>query len=244
MSGPASRFLIVNADDLGRSPGVNRGITTAHEQGIVTSASLMVRWPAAREAGAYGREHPDLSIGLHVDLGEWVFRVDRWSIVYLVDPMVDESAVEDEVARQLAAFREMVGRDPTHLDSHQHVHLRDPVRSVLLGMAAELGVPLRHLTPGVQYCGDFYGQTPKGDPMPEAITVDRLLSIIEDLPTGVTELGCHPGQADDLKASYRTERAHEVEVLCDPRVRAPFADGNIELGSFHNLDDRWVTSSG
>lgn len=51
-----SRFLIVNADDFGQSPGVNRGIIEAHEHGIVTSASLMVRWPAATEAAAYGRQ--------------------------------------------------------------------------------------------------------------------------------------------------------------------------------------------
>ena len=40
------RCLIVNADDFGQSTGVNQGIITAYEQGIVTSASLLVRWPA------------------------------------------------------------------------------------------------------------------------------------------------------------------------------------------------------
>ena len=61
---PALRRLIVNADDFGQSPGVNRGIIEAHQHGIVTSASLMVSWPAAAEAAAYGRaannakEHP------------------------------------------------------------------------------------------------------------------------------------------------------------------------------------------
>ena len=52
-----SRRLIVNADDFGRTDGVNRGIITAHERGIVTAATLMVRWPAAVRAGAYAR-HP------------------------------------------------------------------------------------------------------------------------------------------------------------------------------------------
>ena len=42
-----SRAVIVNADDFGQSAGINRGIVEAHERGIVTSASLMVRWPAA-----------------------------------------------------------------------------------------------------------------------------------------------------------------------------------------------------
>ena len=53
-----TRALIVNADDLGRSSGINRGIGIAHERGIVTSASLMVRLPAAREAAAYARGLP------------------------------------------------------------------------------------------------------------------------------------------------------------------------------------------
>ncbi len=67
------RGLIVNADDYGRSSGINRGVIKAHESGIVTSASLMVRWPAAVEAAEYCRDRPDLSLGLHVDLAEWVY---------------------------------------------------------------------------------------------------------------------------------------------------------------------------
>jgi predicted glycoside hydrolase/deacetylase ChbG (UPF0249 family) len=51
MAGP--RLLVVNADDFGRSRGVNAGVIAAHERGIVTSASLMVRWPAARGAADY-----------------------------------------------------------------------------------------------------------------------------------------------------------------------------------------------
>jgi predicted glycoside hydrolase/deacetylase ChbG (UPF0249 family) len=50
-----NRYLIVNADDFGQSHGVNRGVIEAFENGIVTSASLMVRWPAAVEAAAYAR---------------------------------------------------------------------------------------------------------------------------------------------------------------------------------------------
>ena len=50
----AQRYLIVNADDFGQSPGINRGVIEAHENGIVTSASLMVRWPAAAEPGTRG----------------------------------------------------------------------------------------------------------------------------------------------------------------------------------------------
>ena len=65
-----TRTLIVNADDFGRSAEINAGIVQAHRDGIVTSASLMVRWPAAVGAAAYARERPDLALGLHFDLGE------------------------------------------------------------------------------------------------------------------------------------------------------------------------------
>ena len=211
---------------------MNRGIIEAHEGGIVTSASLMVLWPAAAEAAAYAGEHPDLALGLHLDLGEWVYREGQWLPAYEVVPADDSPAVTEEAARQLAAFRRLVGRDPTHLDSHQHVHLREPVCSVLSEVAGELAVPLRHYDPRIRYCGDFYGQTGKGQPLPEGISADALIEILAALPSGVTELACHPGLDDGLQSTYRSERAVEVGVLCDPRVRATVAAKDIELCSF------------
>jgi predicted glycoside hydrolase/deacetylase ChbG (UPF0249 family) len=59
-----------------------------------------------------------------------------------------------------------------------------------------------------------------------------LIEILAALPPGVTELACHPGLDDGLQSTYRSERAVEVRVLCDPRVRATVATRNIELCSF------------
>ena len=226
-----SRTLIVNADDFGQSAGINRGVARAHEQGILTSASLMVRFPAAAAAAAYAHEHPALSIGLHLDLGEWSYRDDAWRPIYEL-PARTTNEVAAEVERQLGAFRELVGADPTHLDSHQHVHREDPLRTVALELAGRLGVPLRSFTTRVLYDGFFYGQTSSGDPFPEAITVEGLLSILAGLEPGVTELGCHPGLGADLESSYLHEREREVETLCDPRVRAAVDAEGIELRSF------------
>jgi len=231
----AQRYLIVNADDFGQSHGVNRGIIEAHERGIVTSASLMVRWPAAREAASYSRQHPSLSLGLHVDFSEWAYRNGHWVSLYEVVSMQDTAAVTDEVSRQLAMFRRLVGREPTHIDSHQHVHLWEPLRTVLTEVTRELTVPLRHCGTEVRYCGDFYGQTADGMPFPDAISVNGLLKILETLPPGFTELGCHPGAENDLDTMYSSERAEEVKVLCDPRVRVSLAVMRIELRSFRNI---------
>src|SRR5437763_9883092 len=124
---PTRRYLIVTADDFGQSAGVNAGVFEAHERGIVTSASLMVRWPASGAAAAYARGHPRLSVGLHVDLAEHSYVDGEWQARYEVVATDDASAVQEEVERQLARFRDLVGRHPTHLDPDQPVHRADPV---------------------------------------------------------------------------------------------------------------------
>ena len=226
------RHLIVNADDFGQSDGVNRGVVAAHEHGVVTSASLMVRWPAAADAGAYARAHPELSVGLHLDLCEWTRRGETWLALYEVVSLDDRDALAAEARRQLALFRSLVGRDPTHLDSHQHVHRREPVRSVVTAMARQLSVPLRGYDHRVRYSGAFYGQGPSGESSPDAIRPEGLIKTLLATPVGVTELGCHPGHGNDVDSMYGPERAVEVETLCDPRVKDILTAERIELCSF------------
>ncbi len=231
----ATRYLIVNADDFGLSTGVNRGIVRAHEEGIVTSTSLMVRWPAAAEASEYAARCPQLSFGLHLDLAEWVYRDDQWVLRYEVVPADDEKAIAAEVSRQLESFRRLLGKNPTHIDSHQHTHRNEPVLSVVRRVAVELAVPLRNFTPQIQYCGDFYGQTGEGDPYPEGISLEGLLATLRGLPPGATEMGCHPGEDEHLDSVYRDERLREVSVLCDRQVREALASNRIQLCSFAEL---------
>jgi chitin disaccharide deacetylase len=231
----STRYLIVNADDFGQSYGINHGIIKAHRGGIVTSASLMVRWLAASEAATYALDHPSLSLGLHVDLGEKIFRAGVWEPVYTVVPLQNSTAIGDEIARQLGMFRQLMGRDPSHLDSHQHVHLREPVRTLLVEVARQLNIPLRHCNPVVSYRGGFYGQTADGTPLPDVISLDGLMRILETLPTGCTELGCHPADECDMNTMYRHERVEELKVLCDARVHTAIKTMGIELCSFANF---------
>lgn len=233
---PGERVLIVNADDFGLSHGVNAGVIKAHERGIVTSASMMVRWAAAAEAAAYARASRRLSLGLHVDLGESTVRDGEWVPLYEVVPVDDAGAVTAEVHRQLRLFRDLVGCDPTHLDSHQHAHRSEAAAAAVFGeLAQELGVPVRDDSSHVRYYGGFYGQSGPGQPLPEAISVERLIEVVRELPSGATELGCHPGEGRDIDSLYRDEREIEVGVLCDPRVRAAIEREGIALRSFADL---------
>jgi predicted glycoside hydrolase/deacetylase ChbG (UPF0249 family) len=65
--------------------------------------------------------------------------------------------------------------------------------------------------------------------------VEELLAIFESLPSAVTELGCHPGDAVDVETTYRSDRAAELAVLSDPRVRAAVSAMGFELRSFQDV---------
>jgi predicted glycoside hydrolase/deacetylase ChbG (UPF0249 family) len=209
----AQRFLIVNADDLGLSEGVNEGVFAAHEGGIVTSASLMVRQAAAPSAAAALAEHPDLAAGLHLDFE---------GRAYEGGAALELLPAAAECRRQLDLFRELLGRDPTHLDSHKHVHEAEPVRSVAEALAAELGVPLRGRA--VRYEGGFYGS--------DAISVERLGELIQGLPPGWTEIGCHPAAGPVPASSYDAERQIELRSLRDPGVKNLLNVTGIKLCNF------------
>jgi chitin disaccharide deacetylase len=227
------RFLIVNADDFGLSEGANLGIAAAHERGIVTSTSLMVRQSAAQQAAALARGLPALAVGLHLDLGQWDYEEGEWRPAYERCPSDDGDAVESECRGQLLAFQELLDRDPTHLDSHQHVHENEPARSVAEALAAELEVPLRGRS--IRYEGGFYGQSGRGEPFPEGISVESLVGLIGGLKAGWTELGCHPGVGRMEESSYGAEREQELKALCDPRTRAAIEAEGVQLRSFAEL---------
>jgi chitin disaccharide deacetylase len=224
------RFLIVNADDLGLSGAVNEGIFAAHAEGIVTSASLMVRQGAAQAAAERAAEFPQLAVGLHIDLGEWNYEEGDWTLAYSHCDGDDSAAVAAESRGQLERFRALLGRDPTHLDSHQHVHESEPARGVAEALAAELGVPLRNRA--IRYEGGFYGQSGRGEPYPEGITPTRLMELVRGLPAGWTEIGCHPAAGPVPTSSYDAERRVELATLRDPRVKNLLNVTQVNLCSF------------
>jgi predicted glycoside hydrolase/deacetylase ChbG (UPF0249 family) len=218
------RYLIVNADDLGASRGVNRGILEAHERGIVTSASLMVDMPAAAQFAARAADAKDLSVGLHATLTNEDAEL-----------LFDAPACRGELERQLARFEELLGRAPTHLDSHHNVHLEPPLRELFEALARERGLPLRGFSPA-RYYADFYGQWDDETHL-EQVSAESLSAMLEaEVGEGVTEFGCHPGYTGDgFESSYLIEREAELRTLCDPVIRARVEELGIRLINFSDL---------
>lgn len=218
------KYLIVNADDFGASAGINRGIIDCHTRGIVTSTSLMVTGQAVHEAVQLSREYPELAIGLHWDVtgeDDRAFDLDNLSLV------------REEFDRQLDAFHHLLGRLPTHVDSHQHVHREEHLMPLFSEMVEPIGVPLRG-DGRVNIVGGFYAQWEWMVTNLEYVSVPFLQWILrEEVVDGWTEISCHPGyRSPEFASVYGSERETEVQTLCDPRIRATIEELGLRLMSY------------
>ncbi len=207
------KWLIVNGDDFGASPGINRGIIEAHRRGILTSASLLVNTPWSEEAALLARAAPDLSVGLHVDLMSNEKKPAASSI--------SDDQCRAELHDQLARFQALMGSPPTHLDSHHNVHRHPRLLPHFLDVARQHGLPLREHSP-VRYFSKFYGQW-GGQTHLEQISVKSLAwMLVKESGEGITE-------------HYSAERETELQTLCAPLIRQVLAEQSIQLVSFRDL---------
>jgi predicted glycoside hydrolase/deacetylase ChbG (UPF0249 family) len=251
------RLLIVNADDLGRTAGINEGIFAAHRDGIVSSATLMVAYPAAALAAAALAEHPELGVGLHVQLTGGRPTLPGERVPSLVDEEgrlprnperiagFDPADVLAEVENQLERFLALVGRPPTHLDSHHHSHRLPVVLEALVEVARRHRLPVRNSSPAIarrlreagvattdHFVERFFG---------EDTGLDTLVSVLAEIDPGSTELMCHPARVDDeLRAdsTYLDARERELATLTDPAAREAIVRYRLRLATFAALAER------
>jgi hopanoid biosynthesis associated protein HpnK len=277
--------LIVNADDWGLTRGINRGVVRAFQQGIVTSASLVVTGSAFEEAVALARDCPELDVGLHLTLVEERAVLGREALPTLVDEAgrlprtngeffrraflgrIRWDEVEREIAAQIARFQE-TGLRLSHLDSHQHLHMFPPVFQIVTRLTRgmdnvwirnpagpwrkspgvrigrwvrQLGLNLSclytrgwHDSPELRLPDGMYGFGVGG-----SLTRAALEQILREIPDGVYELNCHPGEGDvETRARY----AHwgyrwdeELEALTAPETRVVLEKEGIVLTSFRRV---------
>ncbi len=250
--------LIVNADDFGYTESVSAGILRAHRDGIVTATTFMTNAPHTAGAAKLARATPSLDVGVHLVLSFNRPLADIARLRSLVDEDgkflratellrrdIDREEALLEYRTQYAKARELLGREPTHLDTHHWVHDHPALEWAIGELALETGAAARihsdeqrdrlrsrgvrtpdHFAREFQYEGK--------------VGVEALLDLLGRIAKrdGVTELMCHPGETDAAlvtRSGYARERPTELATLTDRRVRATVQELGITLATFADV---------
>ena len=149
--------LIVNADDLGWTAGVNRGIVEGHREGLITSTSLLANGAAFADGVSLAKRNPELGVGVHLNLSDGLPTAPPAAVKGLLN---DSGAFEggpeslllrlakralhvEEVEREWDAQIEKIrdaGVQPTHLDGHKHVQMLPGLFEAALRLAKKHGI--------------------------------------------------------------------------------------------------------
>lgn len=151
--------LILNADDFGLTPGINRAIGELNSAGTLTSATLMANGPAFDDAVAVARAHPALGVGCHIVLTDGVPVSPPGAIPTLIGPdgksfrpklthflralFLGRIRADDIACEACAQIQKLqrAGIQVTHFDTHKHTHLFSAVARPLLQVAERVGIP-------------------------------------------------------------------------------------------------------
>ena len=244
--------VIFNADDFGASIGVNLGIIDAHQYGVLTSTTLLINMPHTEHAIALAKNHPNLGIGLHLNLtlGQPVTKnvpslTDADGNFYhptsieFKEMVINQDELEAEWRGQIEQFIQLAGRIPTHLDSHHHVHMDINRIPVIQKLAKEFGIPVRqtHKKSVAKIQTDFEQCHFYGGFFGENLKIADIINPLKNLDDTI-EFMCHPAYLDQHTydmSSYRLPRINEQALLCDLAVKAFIENNNIQLINYSHL---------
>ncbi len=242
-----ARALIINADDLGYDPAVTRGILRAMQEGVVSSATLLVNTPYSEAAA---REARGLPIGLHFNLARglpvWAAfpsgALQGGAFSEPLAPHLSPEVVEAEALAQLERLDALLGQPATHVDVHKRLHLHPGVFEGLVRAARVARLPVRATSPDMRRALRAHGvRTPDhflGNTGTEAYwTLERLEEHLATLPAeGVTEWMCHPGYTPEaVKSGYARQREVELATFLHPRARLALTRLGVKPTDFRVL---------
>jgi predicted glycoside hydrolase/deacetylase ChbG (UPF0249 family) len=244
-----SRFLIINADDLGISPEVNCGIAVAYEKGVVTDASMLIKGPYARQATEMIKKNPSFPVGIHIDLDPllgWespgIERLPRHKLLEIMNELDFIKKIKIEIDKQMTAFLD-AGLMPSHIDTHHHVHGFPPIfEAIVEGMDRHNIKAIRFSKKGYSLLGrEEIALTAEQAQWMENILhekkimhPDNLIDPIvpfslKEIPAGVSDLMVHPSIGGDRW------RQRDFAMLMDPLFMSTVKDEGIRLIGFSDL---------
>jgi predicted glycoside hydrolase/deacetylase ChbG (UPF0249 family) len=222
--GADARVLILNCDDLGMYPAVNRGIVEAVTRGVATTCSLMTPCPGASQAIEILHRNPEIPFGIHLtvvcDLPalRWGPLVAKEKVPSLLDEdgelfdvhHLDALMAQARLGELELEFRaqiEMALRaklEPTHLDWHCYRDGgREDVFELGVALAQEYGLAVRASDRAAQRRLKTGGLPVNDHPLVDSFSLDldaksaRYAEMLRALPPGLTQWAVHPALADD-----------------------------------------------
>lgn len=241
--------LIINADDLGYDPAITDGIIESIRNGIVSSTSLLVNTSFSERAAAQAE---GIAVGLHLNLARYLPVSPHFPVSFVVNgqfseaiaPKLPPEVVEQEALAQLDRAKQLLHREPTHIDVHKHLHRHAGVLAGVIAAARARGLPVRSLNAAMRdelnrqqlATPDHFIGDAGVDPY---WTSDRLETELRALLPGVTELMCHPGYAPKLVHSgYSSQREMELRTFTSPTARELLERTGVKLVTFQSLRER------
>ena len=274
--------VIVHADDFGLTEKINQGIWRAHIDGILTSTSIMANGRAFEHAVCIARSTPTLDVGIHLTLIEEKALLNFEEIPTLVASngnfyghafgfvwkyllgQVNLEEVRKELETQIKKVLD-AGISPSHLDSHQHLHMLPGILSIVVELGQKYGipairfpretgvfrkiknVPFTRFTQAIilnLFCEMGKRKIKRrtdffaGFLFGGNLNKENLLCILQYANhNGTYEIMCHPG-LDDQSTQYGHWGYHwsdELNALLDKEVSDFLRDKSIRLISYRQL---------
>ncbi|QDI09095.1 hopanoid biosynthesis associated protein HpnK [Klebsiella electrica] len=250
------RVLIVNADDFGLSKGQNYGIIEACKNGLVTSTTALVNGAAITHAAQLSRSVPELGVGMHfvLTLGEPLSampgltrdgRLGKWIWQMAEEDNLPLDEIAHELECQYRRFIALFGCEPTHIDSHHHVHMIAGIYPIVAAFAREKGVALRidrqlaqrdKLAQDTARSSDGFTSEFYGEAISEALFLHTLDASIQRGESSL-EVMCHPAFVDNtlMGSAYCYPRLAELDVLTSASLKYAVAERGYRLGTYRDV---------
>ena len=273
----APKKLVINADDYGLTKGITDGIVYGLENGYLSDISFITNSSCFDYAADQLKRLSRTSVGIHLTVvdGE-VPLADAQKIPLILD--VDGRFLKNRnhlftrmvyarsrVRKQLECeFRCQIEKllysnfIPTHIDSHQHIHLFPGVSELVVMLAKEYEIPYIRL-PRMYKFNRYYLPVDllflrfkrkvhdagfpffqfKGMDESGAMNYEKLRHLILGIGSGITEIGVHPGRGDretlDKYGYWNFDWNQELEAVCDKRLKEVIERKDIHITSFEKL---------
>lgn len=241
--------IIFNGDDFGYSRGVNLAMIDCYEKGVMKSCSLMVNMPGAPEAAKMMKEHPGLSVGIHLTLT--VGKPLTPNLKTLIkengnfnkgmlreSEHVNQEEIRTELRAQMQRFIDLTGQKPAHINSHHGICKIQGAEEVVCELANEYDLPIRRFFtlpegnhPLTSYEVPLLKLGEMANPIKNGNELIALFTKEEIESDEIIEFGAHPGYVDMgvlENSSLTIGRAYDAYIFLDPVVKEWLETNNIE----------------